>query len=77
MTNAKDPNDPARTQLCEKILRWLEHTADWSMTLDIPAFAAVELSSKTGLTESQDTLDISLLNLDYFVRNQKWCNKVS
>ena len=70
-TNAKDPNDPARTQLCEKILRWLEHTADWSMTLDIPAFAAVEpLSSKTGLTEFQDTLDISLLNLDYFVRNR-------
>ena len=62
--NAKDPNDPARTAICEKILRWLEHTADWSMTLDIPAFAAVEpLSSKTGLTEFSDTLDISLLNL--------------
>tara|TARA_R110000803_G_scaffold41704_3_gene89568 strand:+ start:10583 stop:12148 length:1566 start_codon:yes stop_codon:yes gene_type:complete len=69
--NAKDPNDPARTAMCEKILRWLEHTADWSMTLDIPAFAAVEpLSSKTGLTEFSDTLDISLLNLDYFVRNR-------
>lgn len=70
-TNAKDPNDPARTELCEKILRWLEHTADWSMTLDIPAFAAVEpLSKKTGLTRFEDTLDISLLNLDYFVRNR-------
>lgn len=69
--NAKDPNDPARTAICEKILRWLEHTADWSMTLDIPAFAAVEpLSSKTGLTSFDDTLDISLLNLDYFVRNR-------
>jgi len=70
-TNAKDPNDPARTKMCEKILRWLEHTADWSMTLDIPAFAAVEpLSSKTGLTEFKDTLDISLLNLHYFVQNR-------
>lgn len=69
--NAKDVNDPARTKMCEKILRWLEHTADWSMTLDIPAFAAVEpLSSKTGLTEFSDTLDISMLNLDYFVRNR-------
>ena len=69
--NAKDPNDPARTAICEKILRWLEHTADWSMTLDIPAFAAVEpLSSKTGLTEFDDTLDISLLNLDYFLRHR-------
>lgn len=70
-TNAKDPNDPARTQICEKILRWLEHTADWSMTLDIPAFAAVPpLSKKTGLTDFQDTLDISLLNLHYFVSNR-------
>jgi hypothetical protein len=69
--NAKDPSDPARTAICEKILRWLEHTADWSMTLDIPAFAAVEpLSSKTGLTEFSDTLDISLLNLHYFVQNR-------
>lgn len=69
--NAKDPNDPARTAIAEKILRWLEHTADWSMTLDIPAFAATEpLSKKTGLTEFQDTLDISVLNLDYFVRNR-------
>jgi hypothetical protein len=41
------------------------------MTLDIPAFAAVEpLSSKTGLTEFSDTLDISLLNLHYFVQNR-------
>lgn len=69
--NALDPNDPERTALCEKILRWLEATADWSMTLDIPAFAAVPpLSKKTGLTSFQDTLDISVLNLDYFVRNR-------
>ncbi len=70
-SNAKDPNDPARTQFCNKILTWLEHTADWSMTLDVPAFAAVgKLSERTGLTEFQDTLDISLLNLDYFMRNR-------
>ena len=36
------------------------------MTLDVSAFAAVgKLSERTGLTEFQDTLDISLLNLDY------------
>ena len=69
--NAKDPNDPARQELCNKILKWLEHTADWSMTLDVPAFAAVgKLSEKTGLTEFQDTLDVSLLNLDYFMKNR-------
>lgn len=70
-SNAKDPNDSARTEFCNKILTWLEHTADWSMTLDVPAFAAVgKLSERTGLTEFQDTLDISLLNLDYFMRNR-------
>jgi len=70
-SNAKDPNDPARTEFCGKILKWLEHTADWSMTLDVPAFAAVgKLSERTGLTEFKDTLDISLLNLDYFMRNR-------
>jgi hypothetical protein len=70
-SNAKDPNDPARTEFCNKILTWLEHTADWSMTLDVPAFAAVgKLSERTGLTEFEDTLDISLLNLDYFMRNR-------
>jgi hypothetical protein len=70
-TNAKDPNDPSRIDLCEKILRWLEHTADWAMTLDIPGFAAVPpFNKKTGLTSIQDTIDISMLNLDYFVRNR-------
>lgn len=70
-TNAKDPNDPSRIELCKKILRWLEHTADWAMTLDIPGFAAVPpFNKKTGLKSVQDTIDISLLNLDYFVRNR-------
>ena len=70
-SNAKDPNDPSRLELCEKILRWLEHTADWAMTLDIPGFAAVPpYNKKTGLTKIQDTIDISMLNLDYFVRNR-------
>lgn len=53
------------------ILRWLEHTAEWSMTLDVPAFAALPpLSEKTGLTKFQDTLDISIENLDFFIRNR-------
>jgi len=69
--NAKDPNDPARLALCEKILKWEEHTADWAMTLDIPGFAAAPpYSAKTGLTSFQDTVDISVLNLDYYMRNR-------
>lgn len=70
-SNAKDPNDPARNALCEKILKWEEHTADWAMTLDIPGFAAAPpYSAKTGLQSFQDTVDISVLNLDYYMRNR-------
>lgn len=55
----------------EEILRYLEHTADWSMTLDVPAFAAVPpLSAKTGLTKFEDTLDISVHNLHYFMKHR-------
>jgi len=69
--NAKDPNDPARLALCEKILKWEEHTSDWAMTLDIPGFAAAPpYSEKTGLQSFQDTVDISVLNLDYYMRNR-------
>ena len=59
--------DPFR----EEILRYLEHTADWAMTLDVPAFAAEHpLSEKTGLTKFQDTLDVSIYNLHYFMKNR-------
>ena len=62
---------PGGDKLREQILRWLEHTADWSMTLDVPAFAAVgNLSKKTGLTKFEDTLDITEHNLKYFMKNR-------
>jgi hypothetical protein len=61
-------SDPLRKQ----ILEWLEETADWSMTLDVPALAAEPpLSAKTGLTKFQDTLDVSVYNLDYFMKNRR------
>ena len=61
----------AGDKLREEILRYLEHSFDYSMTLDVPAFAAVgKLSKKTGLTKFEDTLDISLHNLDYFVKHR-------
>jgi hypothetical protein len=70
-SNALDPNDPAREAVCAKILAWLEHTADWAMTLDIPAFAATgHFSKKTGLTKFEDTLDISEHNLKYFLTHR-------
>ena len=55
----------------EEILRYLEHTSDWSMTLDVPAFAAVApYSARTGLTKFEDTLDISVHNLHYFMKHR-------
>lgn len=69
--NATDPHDPAREALCEQILRWLEHSADWSMTLDVPSVACIPpLNKRTGLTDFQSAVDITLLNLDYFVKNR-------
>ena len=62
---------PAGDKLREEILRYLEHTSDWSMTLDVPAFAALPpLSEKTGLTKFEDCLDITEHNLNYFMKNR-------
>lgn len=62
---------PAGDKLREEILRYLEHTADWSMTLDVPAFAALPpLSEKTGLTKFEDCLDVTEYNLKYFMKHR-------
>jgi hypothetical protein len=62
---------PEGDKLREEILRYLEHTADWSMTLDVPAFAALPpLSEKTGLTKFSDCLDVTEYNLHYFMKNR-------
>lgn len=62
---------PAGDKLREEILRYLEHTADWSMTLDVPAFAALPpYSERTGLTKFEDCLDVSVYNLVYFLENR-------
>jgi hypothetical protein len=61
---------PEGDALREQILRWLEYTADWSMTLDVPAFAADRFSHRTGLKKFEDTIDITLHNLDYFVKHR-------
>ena len=69
--NCTDPNDPARLELCEKILRYLEKTADWSMILDVPSVAAIPpLNKRTGLTDFQTCIDVTQLNIDYFLRNR-------
>ena len=53
-----------------KILNWLEHTADASMVLDIPAWAAAPVNTeRTGLKSFKDCLEGTLFNNDFFERN--------
>ena len=67
----KTVKGPEGDKLREEILRYLEHTADWSMTLDVPAFAALPpFSEKTGLTKFEDCLDVTEHNLHYFMEHR-------
>jgi hypothetical protein len=55
-----------------KILRWLEATADWSMTLDVPSWAALpQNQARTGLKNFADCLRATLHNNDFFVKNRE------
>jgi len=63
----------------QKILEWLEVTADWSMMLDVPTWACDHVHSpKTGLKTFEDCLDKTRFNNDYFLQNRlgqtKWLN---
>ena len=66
------PNFKSDDTLRSQILNWLEHTADYSMVLDIPTLAAAPpLNAKTGLTNWVDCLEYTMHNNDYFVRNRQ------
>jgi len=63
----------------QKILEWLEVTADWSMMLDVPTWACDHIHSpKTGLKTFEDCLDKTKFNNEYFLKNRlgqtKWLN---
>jgi hypothetical protein len=59
-----------------KILNWLEHTADYSMTLDVPSLAASEpYSSRNGIKTFEQCLDYSMFNNEWFLRNRKYQTK--
>jgi hypothetical protein len=67
------------TRTRQKILEWLELTADWSMMLDVPTWACDHIHSpKTGLKTFEDCLDKTRYNNDYFLNNRlghtKWLN---
>ena len=68
---ALNPGEPAREKLCETILRWLEESTDWSMILDVPSVAsAPPLNKRTGLTDFQHCIDITCMNIEYFLKNR-------
>ena len=63
--------------LRHKILDWLEHTADYSMTLDIPTLAASEpYSLRNGITSFNQCLDYTKFNNDWFVKNRTFNTKL-
>ena len=67
------------TKTRQKILEWLEVTADWSMMLDVPTWACDHIHSpKTGLKTFDDCLEKTRFNNDYFLMNRlgqtKWLN---
>ena len=62
---------PSANATRDKILNWLELTADWSMLLDVPTWACDHIHSpKTGLKSFEDCLNKTLHNNDYFIRNR-------
>jgi hypothetical protein len=70
---------PEATKTRQKILEWLEMTADWSMMLDVPTWACDHIHSpKTGLKTFEDCLEKTRYNNDYFLQNRlgqtKWLN---
>jgi hypothetical protein len=70
---------PEANKTRQKILEWLELTADWSMMLDVPTWACDHIHSpKTGLKTFEDCLEKTRFNNDYFLQNRlgqtKWLN---
>lgn len=62
--------------LRQKILNWLEHTADYSMGLDVPTLAASEpFSSRNGITSFQQCLDYTKFNNEWFTKHRTYNTK--
>lgn len=54
------------------ILNWLEFTADYSMVLDIPTWAAAPINQeRTGLKSFADCLNGTLFNNDFFLKHRQ------
>lgn len=65
----EDTNSPKSTKLKKTCLDWLEHTADVSMTLDVPTRAII--NPKVPVHTFKECLDITLDSYDFFIKNRK------
>lgn len=67
----QDFEGAAANKTRQQILEWLELTADWSMMLDVPTWAADHIHSpKTGLKTFEDCLEKTRFNNEYFLKNR-------
>lgn len=62
----------AANKVRQKILEWLEFTADYSMILDIPPWA---IGSTPGIDSFEACLKGTMFNNDYFIRNRMGITK--
>lgn len=66
-----DFEGPAANKVRQRILEWLEVTADWSMMLDVPSWACDDNNRhKTGLKTFDDCLEKTCYNNEYFLKNR-------
>ena len=61
-------NNPKNDDLRMAILRWMENTADWSMTLDFPTHSIDNPFSP--VKSFKDCLESSLYNYNFFVKHR-------
>lgn len=53
-----------------KILRWMEHTADYSMMLDVPTHTMSNERANKHIKSFSDCMSLTKYNADFFVKNR-------
>ena len=68
----KDFEGASSNKTRDEIINWLEATADWSMTLDVPIWACDKNNQpRTGLTSPDDCLAKTRFNNEYFLKKRQ------
>lgn len=69
----KNPSCPKAKKRRETVLEWLDHTADYAMTLDVPTWIVYDphAVSKTGITTYDEAVAATQYNNEYFIANRK------